>query len=45
MIEKKFIPDGHLGHWIIYVDGKEFSRVPDADLSEELEIIRNELYK
>lgn len=45
MIEKKFVPDAHQGHWIIYVDGIEKSQVPDAELSEELELIRNELYK
>ena len=42
-ITKKFVPDSNLGHWIIYVDSVEVSRIPDNELSEELALIR-EIY-
>ena len=43
MITKKFVPDQHLGHWEIYVDGVKVSSVPDAELSAELAEIRANL--
>lgn len=40
-ITKTYVPDSHDGHWIIYVNGVEKSQVPNGDLSEELQSIRD----
>lgn len=42
MITKKYIPDSHLGHWIIYINGEEFCEVPDSELHETLADLRHE---